>query len=723
MKLLRYMSLHRFARRQNKIMRPKRETISWWVAIFSIGVLMLVIGYAADTRLFMPGPMTTAHSTLEQCSDCHSNVPNGKFGWLHTIVATASPRKDSSSCLKCHKMGVAALNPHSLELAKLDGYVRRLDSSPVKKLLPIKSRIRNAVFPVESTFQEGVFCATCHKEHQGEDFELKEMADAQCHTCHRVQFNNFHSDHPKFDNYPFRRRTRINFDHSGHFKKHFPEWRAKKTNSAAAPSSCTDCHAVNPGTGHMKVKPFAQICSSCHLDQIIGTERATGPKGIALLTLPGLDVDTLKQKNVQIGTWPEEAEGELSPLMKLLIGRDEERRKILEAIHELDLLDLTEATPVQIAQVEKLAWEVKRLLHALATSAPAEILKPLMHATRNRIDQRLIAQLIARLPRDVLFGAQREWLPGLADEIGRRSDKKLTSSLVSTPNSNSAKPGNSASNKATNSDQKLDTSSKKQAAKKDPVERAASKKAKSWRIDPFGHLIKGNRSPEDSPDEQASDDAERQTEKIGSDTETFVDRKAGDEKEREPALQEVDAESWAELGGWYRKDHSILYRPAGHADRFLRAWLDFTAELFSEADGNLAASAFKELTGKDAQGQCTKCHSVEAARDNKRIMKWMPSSYATRESPFTSFSHEPHLGLVKDKGCLTCHDMSGAKGYLETYKGHDPYNFVSNFKPVKKEICASCHGQRKARQDCLLCHKYHVNEITTPITKTKIPEK
>jgi hypothetical protein len=26
-----------------------------------------------------------------------------------------------------------------------------------------------------------------------------------------------------------------------------------------------------------------------------------------------------------------------------------------------------------------------------------------------------------------------------------------------------------------------------------------------------------------------------------------------------------------------------------------------------------------------------------------------------------------------------------------------------------------------ARQDCLLCHKYHVNGVITPIMNTKIP--
>ena len=155
----------------------------------------------------------------------------------------------------------------------------------------------------------------------------------------------------------------------------------------------------------------------------------------------------------------------------------------------------------------------------------------------------------------------------------------------------------------------------------------------------------------------------------------------------------------------------------------MRAWLDFSADLFSEVDGNLVASVFKEFTEKDAQGQCTKCHSVDATKDKKRIMNWMPASHTTKESLFTSFSHEPHLGLVKEKGCLTCHDMSGANGYQDTYKAYDPYRFVSNFKPVTKEMCSSCHGKKQARQDCTLCHKYHVNEITTPMPATKIPRK
>jgi hypothetical protein len=64
----------------------------------------------------------------------------------------------------------------------------------------------------------------------------------------------------------------------------------------------------------MAVVPFAQTCATCHLDQIIGKERATGPKGIAFLSLPGMDLETLRSKNAPIGEWPELSEAEITPL-------------------------------------------------------------------------------------------------------------------------------------------------------------------------------------------------------------------------------------------------------------------------------------------------------------------------------------------------------------------------------------------------------------------------
>lgn len=764
---LKNLSFRRIMKRSDKAPRPKREVVSWWTAILTAGVLMLAIGHSADTKLLMPGPISTAHSSLGQCSDCHSNVKDGQLGWLHSIVAVADPNKDSSTCLTCHKMGKAALQPHGLEVAKLDAYVREIRSKPTAQAMPLQSRIREAVFSTKDTFADGVFCATCHKEHQGGDVKLKDMADAQCHTCHSVQFDNFKTSHPEFNGYPFRRRTRINFDHSSHFKKHFPEWDAKKVNAGQTPGICADCHTASPQNGHMNVKPFATICSACHIDQIVGAERATGPKGIALLTVPGIDVATLREKNIQIGVWPDESEGELGPLMKLLIGRNAEGRKTLAATDKLDLLDLTDASPEQIEQVGKLAWEVKQLFYDLAISGTADVMKRLDPAAKPGADQVPLESLTASMPRDVLASALREWLPRLASEIEARSDGEQTNSLIIVPAAvKSDSPAtipveNSGSEQDAEAPpqqsevriaQAQDATPEKPVAREKPAGPVVLGNSDQWRVDAFGRLIKGNAPPEDEDEDEdedeedtadveatdddataEADDTEDQVEAdadeltTDTDTETASETEAetdvAEESETDAAESDVDTESWAAFGGWYRQDYSILYKPTGHADPFMKGWLDFSAGRFKQSEGNLVAAVFSELTGKDAQGQCIKCHSVDAMKNKSRTMKWEPASHSTRQSLFTSFSHEPHLGVVKEKGCLTCHDMSGAKGYQDTYKGHDPAKFVSNFKPVKRETCASCHGKEQARQDCLLCHKYHVDGVATPIMQTKIPLK
>ena len=755
MELLQRFKNFRFNSRQSaKIPRPKRDIVSWWLAVFTAGVLMLAVGYAADTKLFMPGPLTSSHSTLEQCSDCHSNVSKGQFGWLHAVFATADPRKDSSSCLTCHKMGEdVAHNPHGLEMSKLDAYVREIKAQPDATTLPVKARVRKAVLPVDSTFQDGVFCATCHKEHQGGDVKLKDMADAQCHTCHQVQFESFNTDHPDFDKYPFRRRTRVNFDHSGHFKKHFPEWKAKKENAGTTPESCSGCHTVSAQEGHMNVKPFAESCAACHLGQIVGAERATGPKGVAMLMLPGVDVATFREKKIDIGKWPDESEAELSSLMKLLIGRTAKGRKILADTDELDLLDLTQATPEQITQVGNLVWEVKYLFHALTNSGTADILKQLDSDGQAPLDQQLLTNLTASMPRDVLIGALRDWLPGLAEEITRRGDEKRADVPPATTTSDASDTvtvdganADQAENATVDQTQGAAPETTQADRKKPAGPVLLAQQTERWRVDPFGRLLKGNQPPEedlddeaadepDEPEDQASEDAdavddqdpvepEESTADAEADTEVDSDVEVSADNETEALELDTDAETWAQFGGWYRQDYSILYKPTGHADTFLKAWLDFSAIRFSKTEGNLAVPVFAELTGKDAQGQCSKCHSVDATKQQARVIKWTPSSTDTSESLFTSFSHEPHLGVVSaQKGCLTCHEMSSAKGYLDTYKANDPKKFVSNFAPVKKETCASCHGKKEVRQDCVLCHKYHVTDIFTPVMQTKIPDK
>ena len=101
----------------------------------------------------------------------------------------------------------------------------------------------------------------------------------------------------------------------------------------------------------MAVAPFEQTCTACHLDQIIGKERVSGPKGVAFLTLPGLDLRTLKEKNALIGEWPDASEAELTPFMKVMISRNERGRALIKTVDSLNLQDLTDASDDQIKAV------------------------------------------------------------------------------------------------------------------------------------------------------------------------------------------------------------------------------------------------------------------------------------------------------------------------------------------------------------------------------------
>ena len=193
---------------------------------------------------------------------------------------------------------------------------------------------------------------------------------------------------------------------------------------------------------------------------------------------------------------------------------------------------------------------------------------------------------------------------------------------------------------------------------------------------------------------------------------------------------DVDPESWAEYGGWYRQDYAIYYRPTGHKDKFIYSWLTLTGLQAPKGDASPAAAVFDFLTGKDAQGSCTKCHSVDDVPGKGRIVNFSPLSVESKQGSFTNFIHEPHfqavgigqrIGILENRGCLTCHELEKGPPYLKSYEQGSPQNFVSNFGEVKKDLCQTCHNNSTARQDCLLCHKYHVNGVITPIMSTKIP--
>jgi hypothetical protein len=806
---------------------PRRELVGLLLALLTLACVGAAFLFR-DTQFLMPGPLANAHGAIEKCGACHSQSGSGKFTWIHALGA-ANPRADSDACLTCHKMPDTAFNPHGAPAAVLAQSTQRLTKVAAETSVPLSARAQSIAFPTDGMVARGLPCATCHQEHQGVNFNLSKISNEQCRSCHVVKFDSFDGHHPQFENYPFRRRTPVIYDHAGHFGKHFPEM-AKK-NPASIPATCSTCHNSQKDRRVMAVAPFEQTCAACHLDQITGKERVSGPKGVAFLTLPGLDLQTLKTKKAAIGEWPAESETELTPFMKVMIGRNDRGRALIKAVDGLNLQDLSGASNEQIKAVTSLVWEIKRLFYALITGKASDVLADLNIGGGAKPGASLVADLTASIPRDVVVSAYQQWLPNLGTEMaGRTVDTEAAStaapspgksapgaapparSVGEQPQAKAADPTNDGEPASTAKPGRPAPASPPPAAKSAPAAapparsgapkggdqtddllnptedelRAAPGKGAAKSSQAEGATRQANAlTARPSKDTRASDRTAQAEDIIGliyiaqgdQDDDLLNEDGAaapgkGAEKPARPAPaaappkadstdarpnsptpagaaprnapagapagaaiaktppraapapsieSDVDPENWAEYGGWYRQDYTIFYRPAGHKDKFIYAWLTLAGPQAPKGDTGPAAAIFDALTGKDAQGSCTKCHSVDEIQGKGRAVNFSQPSVGSKQGRFTNFIHEPHFGILENRGCLTCHNLEKGRPYLESYGQGNPQQFVSNFGAVKKDLCQTCHTSSMARQDCMLCHKYHVDGVVTPVMNTKVP--
>ena len=153
----------------------------------------------------------------------------------------------------------------------------------------------------------------------------------------------------------------------------------------------------------------------------------------------------------------------------------------------------------------------------------------------------------------------------------------------------------------------------------------------------------------------------------------------------------------------------------------MKTWLDYTASAFGTTAQAEAEPVFDALAASGAQGQCTKCHSVDETPGKGLAVAWLPGS--AEKAPhvaFTTFSHEPHLQSDPKNGCLLCHQVDREAAFQQSYKQRDPFSFVANFKPIARETCATCHTSEAAGETCQTCHSYHAGSVATPVMKTEI---
>lgn len=759
------------------------------------------------TQLLMPGPLSSAHGAIKNCSSCHANSGDGKLSWVHGLVASGSTA-DSKACLTCHKMPESAFNAHGASAEVLKKSAQRLVNIAKGTPPPLSARTQTAAFPMQTMMAGGLNCASCHQEHQGINFSLNKISNEQCRSCHSVKFDSFDGGHPAFDTYPFRRRTRIIYDHTAHFDKHFPDV-AKKEPSKQIPATCATCHDSQKDKRIMAVAPFERTCIGCHLGQITGKDRVNGPKGIAFLTLPGLDLETLKKNKAEIGEWPDASEAELTPFMKMMIARNPEGRAALKAVNGLNLQDLAQANGDQIKAVTDLAWDIKKLFYALISGKASDVLGDLNIGDGSaKLSPTLVADLTANIPRDVVIGAQQQWLPNLAREITdgplpdgaassaikQKSDNPRSPAKEETPGTDTSStsgedseqekprqaadkvkrdppacllrvfgqcimnnaPGGSTSADNSNDDSQDDNEPRpgqKKAAVgtlppamqaglidvAPPVDRDASvqiAQAPTTKTtageSPVNASQQSARQSDDLlfPTENEIRDLQARNKGLAdsqgnSSQDTPSQSRTGSAETSAPPVisiaSDVDAETWAEYGGWYRQDYAIFYRPTGHKDKFIYSWLFLTGPKIQKDIPTPATDVFKALTTKDVPGSCTKCHSIDDGRNGGRVVNFSPLSSDSKNGIFTRFIHEPHFGIVGKRGCLTCHDLAKDRSYLKSYEHGNPRNFASNFSAVKKDVCQGCHASSGVRQDCLTCHNYHVNGVITPIMTTRVP--
>lgn len=816
--------------------RARRERLAGLLALLTVAAVSAALLFSEAPqfqRLLMPGPLASAHGAIENCGSCHTRSGSGKLSWMHGLIA-GDPRADSKACLACHRMPETAFNPHGAADDILRQSTERLSKLAVASPAPPSIHAQSRAFPTRDLVAGGLPCATCHQEHQGTGFDLARISNAQCQSCHVVQFDSFDGRHPRLDGYPFRRRTRLVYDHAAHFDKHFPEV-AKKDPARRIPATCAGCHDSRQDERVMAVAPFEQTCAACHRDQITGKERVSGPKGIAFLSLPGLDLRALRTR-ASIGDWPEGSEAQLTPFMKLMIGATERGRDLIRATDGIDLQDLSQASDAQIRAVSDLAWEIKRLVYRMIKEKASDVLVDLAIDGRQPRRADLVSDLTASIPRDVLVAAQRQWLPDLAAEMSRgpgpgtRQDAGW-STVTSQPDSHAqaastdpaiaaeaspaaepaegagqprpaatgeaaaepdgqgclvrvlgqclvlkaprqdtgaARPGSAAGRTDTATSTSTggegastrqglpaamraglqDVRRSAQAGAPPPGNDAASRKPHAGtQLPAASKEPRGQEAPRGQAQGSQSDDllspteAEREAIRAHGKLSGRSPRSdqapagavagPGAETVTAPAAasigagidSDVDPESWAEAGGWYQHDHTIYYRPVGHKDKFLHAWLMLTGPRARTGEGSPAARVFESLTRKDAQGSCAKCHSVDTAPGGGRTINFAPLSSTSKQGRFTRFMHEPHFAVVGDQGCLTCHKLEGNPAYLKSYEQGDPLVFRSEFGAIQKDRCQGCHSTGRARQDCLLCHTYHMPDVITPITATKLPTR
>lgn len=164
-------------------------------------------------------------------------------------------------------------------------------------------------------------------------------------------------------------------------------------------------------------------------------------------------------------------------------------------------------------------------------------------------------------------------------------------------------------------------------------------------------------------------------------------------------------------GGWSIDDErlALLYRPTGHDDPLVRAWLDAIVAL-PEDYAAVRDACLAEFRRPGAPGMCFECHSIDQTPAGLTI-NWRGRERLTEPRGFTKFSHRPHLVQPELANCTHCHRIDTAADPRSVYASFDASRPASEFAAISKSACIQCHKPHAAGDSCTQCHNYHVHVV------------
>jgi hypothetical protein len=376
----------------------RRRVLTVFIASAALGSLLLFAGGESNKEFISPGRLSVHHHALQQrCTKCHTAEEG------HAVVKTVGAQNamdQSFKCIDCHGFGKHALRPHGLSAGQLSKSTHRIEQSDFHADPPAWMALASEPRDFRKSLGSGhdkdgrLACAVCHQEHRGARHDLKQISERRCQICHVKPFHAFSKDHAEFTNFPYKRRTRIHFDHGSHYGRHFGVFERLMPHGRK-PDSCTTCHAPDPSGAKMLVRGFELSCASCHGREI---QMENALPGVSFVQLPALDESVLQWNDEAVQRWPRTVKSgslpddvgslnRLSPFMVLLLSTDKKFQVAQRTLDGVNLSKLQDAPPTQKQAIVDYASAIRRLIHDLGADGGPGLQKRLEAALGAPLDR------------------------------------------------------------------------------------------------------------------------------------------------------------------------------------------------------------------------------------------------------------------------------------------------------------------------------------------------